>query len=49
MNFTALKEGAPWGDFFLPMVGEHNVLNALAALAVLSESWGRGPSLYKKP
>jgi UDP-N-acetylmuramate: L-alanyl-gamma-D-glutamyl-meso-diaminopimelate ligase len=37
MNFTVLKEGMPWGEFFLPMVGEHNVLNALAALAVLSE------------
>jgi UDP-N-acetylmuramate: L-alanyl-gamma-D-glutamyl-meso-diaminopimelate ligase len=37
MHFTALKEGARWGDFFLPMGGEHNVLNALAALAVLAE------------
>jgi len=37
MNFTAFREGARWGDFFLPMVGEHNVLNALAALAVLAE------------
>ncbi len=37
MRFTVLKEGARWGEFFLPMVGEHNVLNALAALAVLSE------------
>jgi UDP-N-acetylmuramate: L-alanyl-gamma-D-glutamyl-meso-diaminopimelate ligase len=37
MNFTVLREGAPWGEFFLPMVGEHNVLNALAALAVLFE------------
>ncbi len=37
MNFTALREGTPWGEFFLPMVGAHNVLNALAALAVLAE------------
>ncbi|MFZ5448080.1 MAG: UDP-N-acetylmuramate:L-alanyl-gamma-D-glutamyl-meso-diaminopimelate ligase [Thermodesulfobacteriota bacterium] len=37
MNFEVLKDGARWGEFFLPMVGEHNVLNALAALAVLSE------------
>jgi UDP-N-acetylmuramate: L-alanyl-gamma-D-glutamyl-meso-diaminopimelate ligase len=37
MRFTVLKEGARWGEFFLPMVGEHNVLNALAALAVLAE------------
>jgi UDP-N-acetylmuramate: L-alanyl-gamma-D-glutamyl-meso-diaminopimelate ligase len=37
MHFTVLREGARWGDFLLPMVGEHNVLNALAALAVLAE------------
>jgi UDP-N-acetylmuramate: L-alanyl-gamma-D-glutamyl-meso-diaminopimelate ligase len=37
MNFTVLKEGRRWGEFYLPMVGEHNVLNSLAALAVLSE------------
>jgi UDP-N-acetylmuramate: L-alanyl-gamma-D-glutamyl-meso-diaminopimelate ligase len=37
MNFTVLKEGTRWGEFFLPMVGEHNVLNTLAALAVLAE------------
>jgi UDP-N-acetylmuramate: L-alanyl-gamma-D-glutamyl-meso-diaminopimelate ligase len=37
MNFAVLKEGTRWGEFFLPMVGEHNVLNALAALAVLAE------------
>jgi UDP-N-acetylmuramate: L-alanyl-gamma-D-glutamyl-meso-diaminopimelate ligase len=45
MNFTVLKEGARWGDFFLPMVGEHNVLNALAALAVLSEVGGEAAPL----
>jgi len=37
MNFTVLRQGARWGEFFLPMVGQHNVLNALAALAVLAE------------
>ncbi len=37
MDFTVLKEGTRWEEFFLPMVGEHNVLNALAALAVLAE------------
>jgi UDP-N-acetylmuramate: L-alanyl-gamma-D-glutamyl-meso-diaminopimelate ligase len=47
MNFTVLKEGAPWGDFFLPMVGEHNVLNALAALAVLAEVGAEVPALQK--
>jgi UDP-N-acetylmuramate: L-alanyl-gamma-D-glutamyl-meso-diaminopimelate ligase len=46
MNFTVLKEGARWGDFFLPMVGEHNVLNALAALAVLAEV-GAEPAALK--
>jgi UDP-N-acetylmuramate: L-alanyl-gamma-D-glutamyl-meso-diaminopimelate ligase len=47
MNFSVLKEGSPWGDFFLPMVGEHNVLNALAALAVLSEV-GATPAALKE-
>ncbi len=47
MQFTALKEGARWGDFFLPMVGEHNVLNALAALAVLAEVGAEVPDLQK--
>jgi UDP-N-acetylmuramate: L-alanyl-gamma-D-glutamyl-meso-diaminopimelate ligase len=47
MNFTVLREGTPWGEFFLPMVGEHNVLNALAALAVLAEL-GAGPVALKE-
>ncbi|HZE21252.1 MAG TPA: Mur ligase family protein, partial [Desulfobaccales bacterium] len=47
MNFTVLREEAFWGEFFLPMVGEHNVLNALAALAVLAEV-GAGPDALKK-
>ncbi len=47
MNFTVLKEGTPWGEFFLPMMGEYNVLNALAALAVLSEV-GAGPQALKE-
>ena len=47
MNFTVIKEGARWGEFFLPMVGEHNVLNALAALAVLSEVGAEAAPLQK--
>jgi UDP-N-acetylmuramate: L-alanyl-gamma-D-glutamyl-meso-diaminopimelate ligase len=47
MNFTVLRNGAPWEEFFLPMVGEHNVLNALAALAVLAEV-GAAPDALKK-
>jgi UDP-N-acetylmuramate: L-alanyl-gamma-D-glutamyl-meso-diaminopimelate ligase len=47
MNFTVLKEGTRWGEFFLPMVGEHNVLNALAALAVLSEVGAEPQSLQE--
>jgi UDP-N-acetylmuramate: L-alanyl-gamma-D-glutamyl-meso-diaminopimelate ligase len=47
MNFTVLRQGAPWGEFFLPMVGEHNVLNALAALAVLAEV-GAGPEALQQ-
>ncbi len=47
MHFTVLKEGARWGEFFLPMVGEHNVLNALAALAVLAEVGAEAAPLQK--
>ncbi len=47
MGFTVLKEGARWGEFFLPMVGEHNVLNALAALAVLAEVGAEVPALQQ--
>jgi UDP-N-acetylmuramate: L-alanyl-gamma-D-glutamyl-meso-diaminopimelate ligase len=47
MNFTVLRDGTPWGEFFLPMVGEHNVLNALAALAALSEV-GAAPEALKE-
>jgi len=42
MRFTALKNGKPWGEFFLPLLGAHNVLNALAALGVMAEL-GEGP------
>ncbi len=37
MNFTVHHNGSPWGKFFLPLLGTHNVLNGLAALAVLAE------------
>jgi UDP-N-acetylmuramate: L-alanyl-gamma-D-glutamyl-meso-diaminopimelate ligase len=47
MNFTVMNEGARWGEFFLPMVGEHNVLNALAALAVLAEVGADAAPLQK--
>jgi UDP-N-acetylmuramate: L-alanyl-gamma-D-glutamyl-meso-diaminopimelate ligase len=47
MNFTVRRQGARWGEFFLPMVGEYNVLNALAALAVLAEV-GAGPDALQK-
>jgi UDP-N-acetylmuramate: L-alanyl-gamma-D-glutamyl-meso-diaminopimelate ligase len=47
MRFTVLKEGVRWGEFFLPMVGEHNVLNTLAALAVLAEV-GAAPEPLRK-
>jgi UDP-N-acetylmuramate: L-alanyl-gamma-D-glutamyl-meso-diaminopimelate ligase len=42
-----LRDGSMWGEFFLPMVGEHNVLNALAALAVLAEL-GAEPAALKE-
>jgi UDP-N-acetylmuramate: L-alanyl-gamma-D-glutamyl-meso-diaminopimelate ligase len=47
MNFTALRDGRPWGEFFLPMIGAHNVWNALAALAALAEV-GAEPGLLKE-
>jgi UDP-N-acetylmuramate: L-alanyl-gamma-D-glutamyl-meso-diaminopimelate ligase len=34
-TFTLLKNGVPWGDFSVPLLGAHNVLNAAAALAVM--------------
>jgi UDP-N-acetylmuramate: L-alanyl-gamma-D-glutamyl-meso-diaminopimelate ligase len=37
MRFTARHDGRPWGDFFLPLLGVHNALNALAALGVMAE------------
>ncbi len=37
MKFTVLREGVRWGDFHLPLLGAHNVLNALSALATLAE------------
>jgi UDP-N-acetylmuramate: L-alanyl-gamma-D-glutamyl-meso-diaminopimelate ligase len=37
MAFTALRNGSSLGDFFVPLWGEHNVLNTLAALAALLE------------
>jgi UDP-N-acetylmuramate: L-alanyl-gamma-D-glutamyl-meso-diaminopimelate ligase len=47
MDFTALKDGKPWGDFFLPLLGAHNILNALAALGVMAEL-GEQPQDLKK-
>jgi len=40
MNFTVLREGKAWGEFFLPLLGTHNVWNGLAALAALAEVGG---------
>jgi UDP-N-acetylmuramate: L-alanyl-gamma-D-glutamyl-meso-diaminopimelate ligase len=37
ITFTARRDGQVWGEFFLPMIGAHNVWNALAALAALAE------------
>jgi UDP-N-acetylmuramate: L-alanyl-gamma-D-glutamyl-meso-diaminopimelate ligase len=36
-SFTLLKDGVPWGDFFVPLLGAHNVANATAALAVMAK------------
>jgi UDP-N-acetylmuramate: L-alanyl-gamma-D-glutamyl-meso-diaminopimelate ligase len=37
MNFTIFREGQRWARFFTPLLGVHNVLNTLAALAVMAE------------
>jgi UDP-N-acetylmuramate: L-alanyl-gamma-D-glutamyl-meso-diaminopimelate ligase len=47
MNFTVLQEGRAWGEFFLPMLGTHNVWNGLAALAALWEVGGDPGDLRK--
>jgi UDP-N-acetylmuramate: L-alanyl-gamma-D-glutamyl-meso-diaminopimelate ligase len=47
MEFTVRRDGARWGDFQLPLLGTHNVLNALAALAALAEL-GAEPEALKK-
>jgi UDP-N-acetylmuramate: L-alanyl-gamma-D-glutamyl-meso-diaminopimelate ligase len=36
LNFMVFREGRPWGHFFMPLLGLHNVLNSLAALAALA-------------
>ncbi len=37
MRFTVLRQGASWGEFFVPLLGRHNVLNSLAGIATLIE------------
>ncbi len=37
MRFRAAFHGEPWGDFSVRLFGRHNVLNALAAIAVGEE------------
>ncbi len=37
MHFTVYREGVEWGRFCTPLLGTHNVLNSLAALAALAE------------
>jgi UDP-N-acetylmuramate--alanine ligase len=41
-HFAVRKAGAPLGEFAMPLVGSHNVRNALAAIAAASEM-GIGP------
>jgi UDP-N-acetylmuramate: L-alanyl-gamma-D-glutamyl-meso-diaminopimelate ligase len=45
-RFTLLKDNASWGDFFAPLLGDHNVLNAAAALAVMAHV-GASPAELK--
>jgi UDP-N-acetylmuramate: L-alanyl-gamma-D-glutamyl-meso-diaminopimelate ligase len=46
VSFTLCKHGAPWGEFFVPLLGRHNVANTTAALAVMA-NLGAAPSEVK--
>ncbi len=37
MNFDVYRQGRFWESFYVPLAGRHNVLNTLAALAVLND------------
>ncbi len=37
LTFSVSRANQPWGHFFTPLLGYHNVLNSLAALAALGE------------
>ena len=37
MHFSVLREGKLWGRFWTPLLGAHNILNSLAALAAGAE------------
>ncbi len=37
MGFRVRRQGKPWGRFWTPLLGRHNVLNSLAALAAVAE------------
>ncbi len=47
MKFTVRRDGARWGEFHLPMLGAHNVLNALAALGVMAELGAAPEELHR--
>jgi UDP-N-acetylmuramate: L-alanyl-gamma-D-glutamyl-meso-diaminopimelate ligase len=38
-HFSVRREGAKWGDFSTPLIGDFNVRNALAAI-VAADAWG---------
>jgi len=42
-SWRVLRDGAKWGEFTLPMAGEHNALNATAAAALAA---GQGVELH---
>ena len=42
MRFSVLRDGTIWGRFWTPLLGTHNTLNSLAALAACAEV-GVGP------
>ncbi|HEX6182392.1 MAG TPA: Mur ligase family protein, partial [Pyrinomonadaceae bacterium] len=38
-RFRILREGAPWGEFETPLIGDFNVLNCLSVI-VAADAWG---------
>jgi UDP-N-acetylmuramate: L-alanyl-gamma-D-glutamyl-meso-diaminopimelate ligase len=38
-RFKVLREGSPWGEFEMPLIGDFNVLNCLSVI-IAADAWG---------